>query len=574
MLRIFTVSFFCCFSLLLSTTGLAQETRTDQQSLLPEIDPQDIEIRSQFQARFPGLRRQPILGFNPRPRVFQIDPNRLPFIEDEETVMANLPIGRLDRPEAPVYQPLGYADPQNGFARVGMGSYLTPEADVFAITKLGNRNWVSGNLKYLSTGGHLDDFTSSSRDIDLGINTYSAFSKRVKLASGFGVRSNFNHFPGLVTENGTATNMRNRVEGSGFDAGAELTIARTSLSGLKLAVNGYGNQIQLKSDLQNYGGTLNEWGVQGKAEYSRLGENIQEVHRVRVTTSSGGIDTFGNPMQSWSVSQLSAHYERLFNYKTDIKASLGVAGVSDAENSYSFYVTPEITAVRTLFQGLNIRAKFSGTPSHRSLADLQVENRYLDLTSPLRHQFEWLGLAEVVVEPFSGTRLTGGVSYQNIRNYLYYTRNENVIAGTNFTENFYSADFSRANISKLYGSFTQDLKPDVIWLRADGYLQRPRLSGNEKIPFIEAFGIKGTVSFRPVRQVVVEGWGEFIGSRKDSFENDLPAFILLGSRFEISLNERLGVYGKLLNLTDEKYELWQGVPERGFQAFVGVTYLF
>ena len=46
-----------------------------QNTLLPEINPQDIEIRSEFKANFPGLRRQPILGFNPTPRVFQIDPN-------------------------------------------------------------------------------------------------------------------------------------------------------------------------------------------------------------------------------------------------------------------------------------------------------------------------------------------------------------------------------------------------------------------------------------------------------------------------------------------------------------------
>ncbi len=574
MLRIFTVTLFCCISLLATTIVLAQDAPADRQSLLPEIDPQDIEIRSQFQARFPGLRRQPILGFNPRPRVFQIDPNRQPFIEDEETVMANLPIGQLDRPQAPVYQPLGYADPQNGFARVGMGSYITPEADVYAITKLGNRNWVSANLNYLSTNGHLDEFTSSSRNVDLSINSYSAFTKRIKLATNLGVRSNFNHFPGLVTQNGEPANIRNRMSGAGFDGGAELTFAQTSLSGFSLSFDGYANQLELNSALDNYGGSLNEWGVKGKAEYSRLGENIQEVHRLRLTSSAGGIETFGSSMQGWSVSQLSAHYERLFDYKTDIKASLGVAGVSDAVDDYSFYITPNITAVHTLFDGLDVRAKLSGSPSHRSLAGIQAENRFLDLTAPVEHQYEVLGLAEVILEPFSGTRLVGGVSYQNVKNFLYYTRNENVIAGTGFTEGFYQATFSRANITKLYGAFSQDLRPDMLWIRADGYWQRPRLSGNEKIPFIESIGIKGTVSFRPVRQLVVEGWGEFVGSRKDSFDNDLSSFILLGGRFEFSVNERLGVYGKLLNLTGEEYELWQGVPERGFQAFVGVTYLF
>ncbi len=43
----------------------AQQQQDTESSMLPEIDPQDIEIRSQFEARFPGLRRQPILGFDP-----------------------------------------------------------------------------------------------------------------------------------------------------------------------------------------------------------------------------------------------------------------------------------------------------------------------------------------------------------------------------------------------------------------------------------------------------------------------------------------------------------------------------
>ena len=50
---------------LISGVDAFAQTGSTQNSLLPEIDPQDIEIRSEFRARFPGIRRQPILGFNP-----------------------------------------------------------------------------------------------------------------------------------------------------------------------------------------------------------------------------------------------------------------------------------------------------------------------------------------------------------------------------------------------------------------------------------------------------------------------------------------------------------------------------
>ena len=61
-------------------------------TLLPEIDPQDIEIRGDFTARFTGITRQPILGFSPTPRVYRINPNRMPFIESQAQVVASLPI--------------------------------------------------------------------------------------------------------------------------------------------------------------------------------------------------------------------------------------------------------------------------------------------------------------------------------------------------------------------------------------------------------------------------------------------------------------------------------------------------
>ncbi|MCC5913297.1 MAG: hypothetical protein JJU46_02875 [Balneolaceae bacterium] len=574
MQKVTTILFLCFVSLLFAATLTAQDAGASDQTLLPEIDPQDIEIRSQFQARFPGLRRQPILGFNPRPRVFQIDPDRQPFIEDEETVMANLPLGQLDRPEAPVYMPLGYANPRNGFARVGVGSYFTPEADIYAIARIRDGNWVSGNVRHLSTDGHVEDATSSYRDFDANFNLFNSFSKRTKLRSHFGFKSNFNHYPGLVTDDEGPTDLNTRVEQAGFRGGTDLTVARTSISGVDFGVSGYAYRYDLTSNLDNYVGDVNEWGFRGRAEYSRLGSNVEEVHRVRVASEAGGIETLDNGMGGWSVTRVSAHYERLFNYQTEVKASMGLAGVTDAVNGFTFHVAPDVQISHTLLQGIELRGQVRGTPSHNSLNRVHNMNRFIDFTTPFEHQFTWEAKAEAVLEPFRGSRLTGGVSYQNIFNHLYFTQNSNEIAGTGLTEQYFTPTFNDANIFRVYGSFSQDLRPDVLWIKADGHWQRPRLTGNDKIPFTETFALKGTASFRPVGQLVVEGWAEYAGNREDSFGQSLSSYIVMGSRFEISVTERLGVYGKILNILDEEYELWRGYPERGFQGYVGITYLF
>ena len=546
-----------------------------QQTLLPEIDPQDIEIRSQFQARFPGLRRQPILGFNPRPRVFQIDPDRTPFFEDEETVVANLPIGVLDRPEPPRYMPLGYSDPKNGFARVGIGSYFSPEADVFAIGRLNDRNRVSASINHLSTGGHLDDYTDSFRNSELGMNTVHLIGGKTTVRSNFGVKSSFSHYPGLVFLNDEPADLSSRVENFGFKGGLKFDRANTSLSGFNFALQGGANEFDLSSEVGELNSNLQEWNFALSGQYSRLGENVEEVHRLKVESRFGGTDQVDGSLEGWSITRVSANYDRLFNYQTEVKASLGLAGATDAVNDFSFYFSPDVTVTHNLFAGLDLRGHLSGTPRYSQWNNNYSENPFVNFAQPQQHRFEWLMFAEARIEPLYGTALTGGVSYQDIKNHLYYSQNSNALASEpGAEERYYSVNYQDANFFKIYGAFSQDLKPDVIWIQADGAWQRARLSNDEKIPFIESLSIKGTIAFRPFSQLVVEGWGEYVGSRDDSEGNTLSSFINLGGRFEISLGERLGVYGKLVNLLDEEYELWIGYPERGFQGYIGITYLF
>jgi len=549
-----------------------QEQVEPDQALLPDIDPQDIEIRSQFQARFPGLRRQPILGFNPRSRVFQIDPDRSPFIEDESLAVGSLPIGELDRPEPPVYERLGYASPKNGFARVGIGSYITPEADLYGIMQLGSRNWVSGNLNFESSDGHLDSFDSSYRNFDTQIQSFSKIRDNTNLRTNLSVQSNFNHMLPLVSDNENFADVVTRVEHAGIKGGVSLDIARTALTGIKFNAGGYGNKFDVTSDLGTFEGVLQEWGAHVAGEYSRLGQNVEEVQKVRVETEIGGIDAPNRNQTYWYISRISADYERLFNYQTGVDASLGVSGVTDAAGDFILYLSPELEVSHTLRDGFEVRGRAFASPSHRSVQSIQSENRFLDLTSQFEHQFEKTALGEIEVEPFSGMRIYGGASYSEINNYLYYARETN--PGSEIESGYFQAEYSDASIFKVYGGLSQELRADIIWVSADGYWQDPRLDDNRTIPYVENIGVKGTVSFRPTRQVLIEGWGEFIGPREFVGEDDLSAYFMMGGTFEISLTERAGVYGKLLNLLDDEYELWRGYPERGFQGYVGFTYLF
>lgn len=570
----FYIILTCLFLAIGMGSVYAQDSQSDQRTLLPDINPQDIEIRSQFQARFPGLRRQPILGFNPNPRVFQLDPNRMPFIEDEESIMANLPIGELDRPEPPEYESLGYTTPENGFVRAGIGSYMSPEADVYAITRAGNNNWLSANANFTSSEGHIEEYPSSYRFFDGGANLYSKVSDNTTVRLNAGGKYDFNHYPEPQLEIISVENPNTRVESAGFYGGVNVDVSRNSLAGFRFSADGFSTNFDLSSAEPSFAGNARDWGANVQAEYSRLGQNVEEVHRVRITSESGGMETLGNAATTWTVTGISGHYERLFNYKTDVKASFGVAGVSDAFTDFTLFVTPKFEAQHTLFHGLDIRGELSGMPKHNSLSDIHNQNRFYNFESQVRHQYDAQALAEIEIKPFEGTKVVGGISYKHIKNYLYYSRSDYPGSGSGLDFANYELNFQDATFMKIHGGFSQELNPDVFWVQAEGYWQRPRLTGNQKIPFIEAYSIKGTASFRPIRQLLLEGWTEYTGSREDARGNNMSSILLLGSRFELSITENAGIYGKLLNLLDQEYELWQGYPERGFQAYVGFTYLF
>lgn len=562
-------SLLCCNQL------FAQQTQSEQdQSLLPEINPQDIEIRSQFQARFPGLRRQPILGFNPRPRVFQIDPNRMPFIEDEETVVANLPIGQLSRPEPPEYEMLEYSMPKNGFIRAGVGSYITPEVDAFATAELRESNWISTDLHFTSSDGHDESVNTSYRFADATLKSFNRLSDRTNLILKAGAMSDFNHQLQFDSSVEDLLNTNTKISRLGFKGSADVEVASTSLTGTNVSASGFFDDYSTISGLNAFEGTATEAGGTLDAEYSRLGNHLYEIHSLNIDTEFGSTTPLFTDSYSWSVSTLSANYERLFNYKTDVHVSIGASGVTDAVNDFTVYFSPKAQVKHTVFRGLEVNAEASAGPSYQTYSDIRSENRFFNVNSPIEHQYEMKVLGELEMEPFYGTKVVGGASFQDIKNYLYYSRESEPMEFAVIEAGYYAAEFQDATIFRAYGGFTQDLKPDVLWFSADGYWQIPTLSNDDRIPYTETLAINAALSLRAKDNLLLEGWGEFAGGREDHNGESLSSYLLIGGRFELSLTDQFGVYGKLLNLLNENYQLWQGYEERGFQGFVGFTFLF
>ncbi|MEX1062492.1 MAG: hypothetical protein WEC12_02715, partial [Balneolaceae bacterium] len=465
------------FTVLIAGSMLHAETLSGQDaegSLLPEIDPQDIEIRSQYRARFPGLRRQPILGFSPGSRVYQVDPERSPFLEDRADIAAQLPVGELSRPEAPEYRAFPYADSRSGYGRFGAGNFVTPEAELYLNREIAPDQWLSGSVNHTSSAGHLDQ-NSSFRYLDAESRYRGKIGDRTVLGVSAGAQSDFNYLPLLEIGTPGAEVDPGRKSYTAVNAATRLQRYQNSIEHLDIGLSTYYNTIGLDEEFFGLTSDLSEWGVASDAGYTWAGERIDETYRLGTEIQAGGYELNGGGNESWHQAGLRGAYQRLFNYQTKLSASLGMYHIGDAADNTSLYVSPDITVEHYPSDYLTISANIRGKPEQLPHLDYHSENRFLLPDNRLMHAYNLKATAEVIIEPIAGNKIRTGISYQNSNNYPVFMRRDPV-TGIGSAEGHYSLGYEDVTIQQVFAGMSVDLIRERIWFDVEGYFQAPRIS--------------------------------------------------------------------------------------------------
>lgn len=566
-LRIFTITLL---AILAHLPAMAQSGGGNaQNSLLPDINPQDIEIRSEFKARFPGLRRQPILGFNPKPRVFRIDPDRMPFMESREDAVAGIEVTNLDRPRPPVRRILSTPLRRSGYIRAGIGSYITPEIEAYGFSQINEQSQLLGDLNFRASDGHLEDNLGSFRYMDASVNYVNKVNESLRFSVDVGGLYDFNK---MIQPEGLAIQNIGITDKDYTGAGGTITLEniQNSLDGWRISVGGNAFSVDVNAGENSLTGEVNEQRYHASASKYWAGQRMYETFDITGGVEGGRYKSTGLETEQWINAKASLEYSRLLNFNMHISARGGVEYISDAF-SEKIYIAPGLKLKHNLRDAVLLTANLYAKPEMQSVQEHHQYNRFLNFETQLRHSYKTGLDAEIAFQPIEGNRIFGGLSFNHIRDYAYYQRAE-VISQNGGEFGFYDVNYGDANIFEIYAGITQQLVPEKFWFTAKLYGRSPSLSDGGDIPYEERLGLEGSLSYKPVKNLTISSWAEYVGPRADpNAMEDLNAFALINGGAEYQINERFGVYAKVLNILGQKYEIWNGYEERPFQVFGGLT---
>lgn len=218
----------------------------EERPALPDIAPRTVEIRGQLEIHFPALERQPLVGFNPPPRMIDMA-ERLPYMEPYRQGAADLPPSPLQEPTAPALARLDGIEQRMGQLEARTGRYLARYLDARIEHSINPAMAITGRLRYRGLDGHAPfdfdpDANSAADDIDGRVDLH-LFGTQVRGGTGlegyhasyemYGAASSFsspplNPYPARNGQHLGARGWIRTAASSAIDAGIQARLTGTT----------------------------------------------------------------------------------------------------------------------------------------------------------------------------------------------------------------------------------------------------------------------------------------------------------------------------------------------------------
>jgi len=534
--------------LLVPMLSLAQETKKPNNSLLPDINPQDIEIKGDFKATFPGLRRQPILGFNPTSPIYQMSQNHVPYMEKPDEAVASLPISKLENPIAPKREFFTYPNSSRLYSQIGYGSDMSPEADAYAELHPNDKTTVLGNVHFRSTNGHYSNQNDSYRNFNFNLQWITKVSRNSRFGIGVKGMNDFNYRPGYAkkTEYGNV----------GLQLGYE-------------KIKNEFNEFKTHLDYHYFRYLPHVTSIESKEHVLDMaihktweGHAMNSNFLANLNVQSSMYDTPVLTNESWYIVNPEVGYQWRLGYSNRVIVKADGYYSKDL-NENKFFVYPYLKYEFWQGNKLKVTARVSGKVYNKGMQGRYLQDEMLvPQMNPLNERM-LTGRVDANYTLLHGMNLTGGFRYQKYYSFQYVRQ-----------DSLARYQLSRDTDTRMWRGYiglSYNFVPEKVSFTTKFYLQNQQLSDGNDVPYMENDGITTEIAVRPVDKLYLKAWANYLGKRPKSTSGYLNSTVILGGRIEYRIMNHIGIYVSGDNLLNKKYMMWTGYKEMPLQIFGGIT---
>lgn len=452
--------------LLIPGLSLAQENST-----LPDLAPRVVEITGDLSISFPSLRRQPLIGFNPPPRVPEIPSSRRPFLELYKQSAEELPPSPLSEPQPPEVSPLANRTPNAGLIEAGIGRYFERYLRTNLSVPVADQTHVVLSGLYQGSDGH-EPFSntpsittgSDTARLSAGINHNAA---RVQIGGKLGLyRSAFSLF-GSEHSSGSVFAVNPDRTVSGWDmSGYVGTKQGSPLTGrLEIGVG----RSDVETDLFDTGQQSIQPVERSEGQFLLKGSLRAPINDSRVSISGNlliqNLGSDGSENDKISSGQIAGTFRLFPGDGLTLDAGLSVLGFDAQRQSRSstdrslLFLSPDVRLIYSLRPGVDL--VFSNKPeiSRSTIRDVYYLAPYIEDNAPIQPVLTPVHLSGRVSLYNEFIHASAGIGLKEIENYRVIESPSFLYKG--FARGYMSVDYGSASIAYLDGSVTATLSPGI-----------------------------------------------------------------------------------------------------------------
>ena len=564
--------------------------------VLPDIAPRVVEIRGQLEISLPSLQRQPLMGFNPPPRVAPIPPDRRPYVEEYKQESLDLPPSPLSAPEAPSVSSLISGAPRNGLMEGSVGIYFSRALRFRSEFPLSRSVAIYSHLDYEGTDGHepFDDrpeITASSNalqalvglqhvgryravgtEVDGFLNAYSAFAALPA--------SNAPHLddePPMRDGRGGGISLWLRSQATSYvDFNGRVRYGTTEYETDALAREDPREELFMRDEKSIEGEAdirvplAPRQFILGDAKFTGVGlDGESATATVRMLDGAGGLHfSYGRRIEIAAQARLmSFAAEDHAPWPTSSQIGAPAIGSGDAT-----YIAPDVLVNVYAAPGVRLYVENDARSEHLTLASLYRQNPFVvdkAVIQPTIYTLDARGGGHLLAGVFEADLFAG---YSQAPQFMYFERSTPFEAN-GFARGFVAPRYDEAIITYFGGDLSVNLpagfNASVGLTVRDGKLT----DNDEEIPYFGPIVGRGAVSYSFDSG---RGFIQAISTYESARFVDRAQSRKIGDYFDLDVEmsytflRSLAAVVRLDNISADHLERWEDYDQPPFVGMMGV----